>query len=223
MNHIILKHRFDFIKRMCLNYRFRLLRFIVFFFILVFVWGCGGTERLLIKYEPKEPPLFQMPPNRTLVLSIHIKGNDSLCWYQIGDFSWVLMRSPTAIVQEAIETELKRMGIAITKDPNKADGHMKVEIRWFGPYGYIPSAGAVILSISLYKNGFSKLIWHDKLEAGVFSREPSITIWGSSREIEKNASKALTEAIRKLSWRPEFIRSFMSLSRLSQNSMDGIE
>lgn len=191
-------------------------RIVVILLVLISSWGCGTTCHLSIRYAPGEAPLFILPEDRTLKLFLETRGNGSRQWYRMGDCSWVLGCSPSTVVNEAVSTELRRMGITLTGDENKADGRLEVKIRWFGPYGYNPSSAAVILSVSLYKSGSPEPLWHDKLEAGVFSRESAKTLRERGELMEKSASDALARVIRQLSWRPGFVRSISSISRPSR-------
>jgi len=183
------------------------------FLILGSTWGCATPYHLSIDYVPTAPPSFTLPGDRQLSLSVETTGGDSGPWYRMGACSWVPGRAPSAVVKEAVSIELKRMGISISGNPGRADGRIKVKIRWFGPYGYNPSSTGLILSVSLYKKGSTDPLWHDKLEAGSFPAKTAKTMRGQGELMEKSASDALARVVRQLSWRPGFVRSISRLSR----------
>jgi len=169
------------------------------------IGACTTNNVFSINYTPKGPPSFAVPSDRKLILFLGpIKGDDSKLWYRMGEYAWFLERSPTLIVYDALARELGRMGIMVTKNPLEGQGTLEVEVRWFAPYGYNPSAAAVILCLSLYAKGATEPLWRDKIEAGEFPHTSAWTIRGKISSVEKTLSEALSNTVRQLGWRAGF-------------------
>jgi hypothetical protein len=192
---------------------------LVFFFAIA---GCATINVFSVHYEPEGPPAFAIPPDRKLTLFLGpVKGDDSRLWYRVGEYEWFLERSPNLIVYDALARELGRMGITVTKSPSEGQGSLEVEIRWFGPYGYNPSAAAVILCLSLYAKGATEPLWRDKIEAGGFPHTSAWTIRGKISSVEKTLSEALSNTVRQLGWRAGFQKAVAYLLGNSDSVVAG--
>lgn len=181
---------------------------------LLLIAGCATTRTIALHYKPVEGPCGPSGSYRNLSVFVEpVKGGDSRSWYRVGEYEWVLERPPKLIVYSALCKELDRMGITVAESRTEAQGRMEVEIRWFGPYGYNPSAAAVILAVSLYQKDSKDPLWRGRLQAGVFPRTSALTLAGKDEEIEETASDALREAVSRLSWESGFVRAVRALSR----------
>jgi len=175
--------------------------------------GCSSSRALSVKYKPLGRPSFVFPLEQKVVLSLGpVKGDDSQVWYRSKRHTWLLDTVPSTLIYSAISSELKRMGITIKNNTDRALGRIEIENRWFGPYGNTPFSAAVILSLAFYPRGASSPSWRCRLEGGAFGRESVLTDEDRDIVMERVASEALTNAVRKLGWDQGFIRVIQDLS-----------
>ena len=183
------------------------------FTLVFFLAGCASTSTLSVEYKPLGRPLFVLPPEKKVSLTLApVRGVDSDLWYRIKGHTWLLNTRPAVLIYGAISSELERMGITIKNNTDRALGRIEIENRWFGPYGNTPFSAAVILSLAFYPRGASSPSWRGRLEGGAFGRESVRTDEDRDIVMERVASEALTNAVRKLGWDRGFIRVIQDLS-----------
>ncbi len=177
-----------------------------FLFLFLCALSCAtGEDRLSIHYTPPEKAPLVIPENEKFVLYLApVEGDASVLWYTLGKHKWVLEKAPTLIVHEAVTTELERMGISVTDDPGESQARLKVEIRWFAPWGHAKVTACMILSLALSTDEGVEPLWRDKIEAGTFLETPAWQARGKAHYFEKVASEALSKTVRQIGWNSDF-------------------
>ena len=176
------------------------------FFLVFIIYGCTSANITLdVKHGAGKENRTALPYQKTLTVFFEpVTGMDESVWFKKGKFSSKLGKSPSVYVKDAFKKELPFWGINITEDLKKADGIIKVDIRWFGPYGNSPNSAAVILAVSLFEKNTKKTLWHGKVEGGVLP-EPLPAGQKKIRiTIEDTIDEALSEAMTNLRWSGEF-------------------
>lgn len=191
----------------------------VFLFLFLFTLGCAtGEDRLFINYTPPERAPLVLSENEKFVLYLApVEGDTSVLWYTMGRHKWVLDKAPTIIVHEAVTKELERIGISVTNDPDESQARLKVEIRWFAPWGHTKVSACMILSLALYTDEGAEPLWRDKIEAGAFAEEHTWQARGNGHYFEKVASEALSKTVRQIGWDSGFSLALREIQKQGSN------
>ena len=188
--------------------------------MLFIIWGCSPANTILNKKQHLNNnfnPILSDPKGITLFLE-PIAGMDEYQWYKLKNYSWILNRSPLALVRDALEKEFPLWGIWLSEDAKEADGRINVTIRWFAPYGINPVSAAVILAVTLYGNEGENPLWHGKVEGGVLPQPMPTGIDNVKIAIINVIAAALSEAITNLRWNGEFSQTLRFLSGEYENN-----
>ena len=185
----------------------------ILFITLAIIIGCSSTSSIIrFEYKPLDNIQLFPPSNKRLSLFIEpFSDGDNLIWYQLDNRIWTLEKKPSLYIYEALEKELSRMGLKITKDASVYDLRLSVKLRWFGPYGHNPTSAAIVLAMELFDHRETGPIWQGKIQGGV---TPSFTISDSVNtldSIEKNLTKAFSKTISNLVWNPGFYNTITHL------------
>ena len=114
---------------------------------------------------------------------------------------------------EALEKELRRFRVEITKDRNSADGVLKASIEKFNapkvstiPYPMINSTVMVEINLDLYQTGFENSVWN-----GTLKGTPNFSSQAFS-PFQQGINTALNEAIKQWYNYPGFKEALVKLA-----------
>lgn len=173
-----------------------------------FFGSCATKPPISITHTPRQGGFLpEFRDKAPAVLLVRVRGNRDRVWYRVGEHTWSLEKEPVDIVREALEAELRAIGVHVTDDPGRASGLLDTEIRWFAPYGHSYLTAAVILSLALYPNGSANPIWRGRLQGGEYTRPPVFRWGGCNPLIEEMANRALGKAVEQLRWKAELAQA----------------
>jgi hypothetical protein len=183
----------------------------------LFVQGCAAEHVISVRPSPMEGNrVLLLPPQKGMLLVQAVGERQGTLWYKTAFRSWVLERDPAAIVLQAVEEELKLMGISVTADPSQAGPRLEIELRWFGPYGHSPLTAAVIVAFALYSADSGRPVWRGRVQAGEALYRERVGTEDEDAVIGKVISKVLSDALMQLRWKPDFLEA---ISHVLQTSM----
>ena len=201
------------------------------FCIVLFISGCGGGNHIVkVAYDPIDPPnRFLKPEDPRPVLyidsvednrefAVEHKQKVGLWGDKSGRFeedpkliyslfgivqgNYRTSKTSTEIIREALETEVHRLGIKITKDRDLADGILNASIEKFSypksSYGIhfatLNERVIVKINLRLYQAGFDDPVWSGTVQGTPkFKREHDIF---ESRRSAYGLNTALNMAIK---------------------------
>jgi S1-C subfamily serine protease len=209
------------------------LAYIFFIALFLFGCG-AKTLILNVSYDPKDYPqqLFTSKDKRTVLFIDPVKDNrefaveskygrqsrvsrskgrfkdePSLIYFGsalLNSHALRTSKTPSKIIREALETELLRSGVEITKDRNLADGVLNASIERF--HLSIDDNEHIKIHLKLSKVGFDDIVW-----SGTFKgtgQEGSLGLYGSKMYI----NSALEMAIKQLHSYPGFKDALVKLA-----------
>ena len=176
--------------------------------LLLLVQGCAAEHAVLVRPSLRSGKhAVPLQPQGGLLLVQTVGERPGRLWYANGFHSWVLERDPSAMVLQALEEELKLMGIGVTEDPSQDVPRLEIELRWFGPYGHSPLTAAVIIALALYPIQSHQPIWRGKLQAGEQSAQQMVHAGDEAALMGAIISTALSDALAQLRWKPGFLEA----------------
>jgi S1-C subfamily serine protease len=171
------------------------------FGIALFLFGCSTANLILhISYDPIDyPPQFFSPKDKRPVLYIdtvvdkrefapELEGAGSAKGRFKEDPALILSyryssplqaqavdfrtsKTPSEIIREALDKEIQRFGIKLTKDRNLADGVLKSFIKKFSvpevskiSFPRINSVAIIKVHLELYQRGFDDIVWEGTIK-----------------------------------------------------------
>ncbi|MBT3921805.1 MAG: hypothetical protein HOF21_04430 [Nitrospina sp.] len=214
-------------------------KLICIFSISLFFFGCGSTWDGIINvsYHPTDPPahlptsigrpslyLTPVKDNREIALKEDVRGNTvrhgkfeedpTLIYSKEGKGLVKTTKPPPEIIQEALEIEIRRLGIEIIKDKNLADGALKASIEKFNlprvstiPYPKINHVTLIEVHLELYQAGLEKPVW-----GGTIKGAPRFFL-KTQMFYEEGLNWSLSMAIKGLHIYPGFTEALASLRK----------
>ena len=187
------------------------------FGIALFLFGCSAAIHILnVSYDPIDyPPQFFSPKEKRPVLyfdpvvdnrefAVKYSGylrsgrfeKDSKIIFINDNFGFKELliktsKTPPEIIREALEKEIRRFGIKITKDRGLADGVLNTSIEKFETNNFIerPDKCTVIVHLKLYQTGLGDSVWAGKLKGTQVETAP----WSSQQDLNSALNKAIKQ------------------------------
>jgi len=195
--------------------------------LTLFLVGCNTIQVLNVSYDPIDStPPFLSPKDKQPVLYINpvtdnrnfaLEHKDGIVSWWSGRFeedplliqkfrgldqsSWRTSKAPPEIIREALETEVHRFGIKITKNRDSADGVINASIEKFKITDFeIPTTFgglriSVKINLELYQKNIDDPVWS-----------------GMLRGTEGDLNHALSMAIKQWHDYPGFKEALVSLT-----------
>jgi S1-C subfamily serine protease len=216
------------------------------FGIVLVISGCGGGNHIVkVSYDPIDPPNRFLKPeaprpilyidsvvdNREFAVEhkqeVGLWGDKSgrfeedpkliYSLFGIVQGNYRTSKTPTEIIREALETEVHRLGIKITKDRDLADGILNASIEKFSypnsSEGHVARINAIVIvkiNLRLYQPGFDNPVW-----SGTVQGRPKFKRWDeilNSRRSAYGLKTALNMAIKQWHSYPGFQEAMVRLS-----------
>jgi hypothetical protein len=175
------------------------------------------TYFLSVQYRPAEQLDPLVPKNKQCglcLVSLPQQAQEDRLWYRADGYAWFLEKEPTALVGEALKTELQRLGFFVLTDPKACPERLEFQVRWFAPYGHNSATASLIIALALYSRNRLEPVWRGRLRAGSASNEIASSMQGQTLLIQKVVEEALAKAMQQLHWQPGLSQS---LHKFSEN------